>query len=367
MHKYGSILALAIVLLSSQCAQVQQTRQPQQPVDVKAVAQAGMDSLAAGNWQAAARAFSRAIQADPEYAVGYSGMALVLAIREQPEKALEYANRAISKDPTSVQAHISKGRVLLLADEYANAMTAFDQALELQPKSEEALFYKAHAAGKAQQYEVAIRLYKEVVEMQGDYMSRAKTLFERMRKTQLAAPRTAVGERVLEKDAITRGDLAALLVNEFGLLDMVNRRDPNFFSASTPNNKANVTIVDAEGHWAEPWIRDVVAVGAMDVYPDNSFRPTSPVLRMNFAMTIQNIIILVTGDRSLDTAFIGSPARYPDVKPTHYAFNAISMVTEYGIMGANSLTGEFDLDGTLSGLDALIALRKVQDTLNTSF
>ncbi len=360
---YGIVVLVFLVI---GCAQVDRVSKPPEPVDVEQVVRAGLDSLDAGNWQAAARAFNRAIQADPDYSPAYSGMALVLAERERPDKALEYANRAVAKEPKSVQAHVVKGRILLMADDYSNAITALDEALKINPRNEEALFYKAQAASKAHNYELAENVLQTLVEQEGEYKDRARELFEQMHKAQLAAPQTGVGEKMLQTEAISRGDLAALLVNEIGLLSLVNRRNPNFYATSNSDDGSEVSIVDINGHWAEPWIRDVVRVGAMDVYPDNSFRPNAPVQRMNFAMTLQNVFILVTGDRTLDTAFVGSGPRYPDVKPTHYAFNAISLVTEYGIMGTHSLTGEFDLNSTVSGADALIALRKLERALNTT-
>ncbi len=111
---------------------------------------------------------------------------------------------------------------------------------------------------------------------------------------------------------------------------------------------------------------EVVLVGGMDVYPDNTFRPDELIQRVHLAMTLQNIVILVTGNNSLYTAFINTPSNYTDVKRTHYAYNAIRLVTEYEIMPVPATSDRFDLDGTVSGFDALLALRNLQGYLKAS-
>ena len=85
------------------------------------------------------------------------------------------------------------------------------------------------------------------------------------------------------------------------------------------------------------------------------------------AMTLQHIIVQATGNTALYTAFISSPARFSDVPRSHFAFNAICLVTDYGLMSGDPATTQFDLDGSVTGLEALLALRNLQRHLNESF
>ena len=180
------------------------------------------------------------------------------------------------------------------------------------------------------------------------------------------------GAEILSIEAITRADLAVLLTQEIRVVELANRRNPNLFGPPSPlqktkDNKRNeqaALINDITEHPAEQMIREIVRIGGMDIFPDKSFRPHELVHRMDFALAIQQVLILVTGNRAIDTAFVGSPSPFPDVKRSHYAFNAVSLTTERGILAADAQTGEFGLNQTVSGVDALTALRRLQAILN---
>jgi len=158
------------------------------------------------------------------------------------------------------------------------------------------------------------------------------------------------------------------------VVDLANRRNPNLYGPAPANaereikesEKRAASINDLDGCLVESHVRDVVRIGGMNIFPDKSFRPNDKIRRMDFAITIQQVIILVTGNRSVDTAFIGSPSPFPDVKQSHYAYNAVSLVAERGIMTPNLQTGEFGMNELLSGIDALLALRKLEAILNES-
>jgi hypothetical protein len=64
-------------------------------------------------------------------------------------------------------------------------------------------------------------------------------------------------------------------------------------------------------------------------------------------------MVLITGDPGISTMYIGSESLYPDVHRDYYAFNAISLCVEKDIMDVNPSTGNFDINGTLTGVDAI--------------
>ena len=94
--------------------------------------------------QRAIECFERAIAADPDYALAYSGLAdasiLVSAqhygnvpLAQAIERALPAARRALVLEPGLAEAHASHGMVLLHQGELARAEQAFRHALELNP------------------------------------------------------------------------------------------------------------------------------------------------------------------------------------------------------------------------------------------
>ena len=84
-------------------------------------------------------------------------------------------------------------------------------------------------------------------------------------------------------------------------------------------------------------------------------------------MIIQNILIMTTGDETLATKYIGTPSRFPDVNASHFAYNAICLVVDRGIMAADKMSGAFDLNQKISGADALLIIRDFQNALRMTF
>lgn len=370
-------LFMLVLFLTMRCSQVDSVQQAADQLTAEDHYQAGLAALNQDDWENAAISFHRAIKVAPHYANGYAGTALVLALKDQPEKAVEYAEKAVKLDEKSFDAQVILGRVL--ADSkpegwFERAMKAFDAALKMKTREEEALYYKARALCDNRNLEEAKELFTTISAQGGRFATQAEEQLVHIDNYQLIMPRTAVGDKILQLEKISRADLAALLVAEFDIVEIMRRQNPNYAGGKSQRfteeeNKrirsADV-IADIKGHWAETWIKDAVRVGAMDVYPDNSFRPDELIQRMHLAMTLQTVIIQVTGNNSLYTAFIHTPSNYGDVKRTHYAYNAIRLVTEYEIMPASATSDRFDLDGTVSGFDALLSLRNLQGYLNAS-
>jgi len=82
---------------------------------------------------------------------------------------------------------------------------------------------------------------------------------------------------------------------------------------------------------------------------------------------MQGIMILVTGDESLATKYVGEQSRFPDVSGTHFAYNAMALMVDRGIMNADKMSGAFKLNDPMSGADALLAIRDFQNALRITF
>jgi len=90
--------------------------------------------------------YSQAVRADPNYAIGYAGLADVYSILqgydrsvsplESQVKAREYALKALSLDDTLSEAHVSYALVIQSMDfDFAGAEREFKRAIELDPKN----------------------------------------------------------------------------------------------------------------------------------------------------------------------------------------------------------------------------------------
>jgi len=99
----------------------------------------------------------------------------------------------------------------------------------------------------------------------------------------------------------------------------------------------------------------------------SSFRPDEPITRANYARVNEGILVLITGDRRLSTQYIGETSPFPDVRSDSYAYNAIALNVDRGIMSADKLTGRFSPDETISGAEALLIVRELQNAVRMEF
>ena len=122
-------------------------------------------------------------------------------------------------------------------------------------------------------------------------------------------------------------------------------------------------------YWAKPWIDEVVALGVpgLELFPDRTFQPEQPLTRANYAMVNQGVLVLLSGDPSLATRYIGEQSRFPDVRGDFYAYNAIALRTERGFMKTDKRTGLFYPDRTVSGAEALVMVRELQQSFRMEF
>ncbi len=101
--------------------------------------------------------------------------------------------------------------------------------------------------------------------------------------------------------------------------------------------------------------------------PDNTFRPEKPLTRASYARVNQGILDLITADQGLSTRYVGEESRFPDVRGDSYAYNAIAVSVERGIMSADRITGRFRPDETVSGAEALLMIRELQNAVRMEF
>jgi len=121
-------------------------------------------------------------------------------------------------------------------------------------------------------------------------------------------------------------------------------------------------ITDIDNHWAKNFITDIadLNIRGLEPYPDHTFHPQELVNRGEFAMMVEDAIIAILGDQSLATKHIGTESRFPDVNSSHPSYNAICNAVDKNVLDAE-MNGEFGLDKSVSGPDALLAIRKLKD------
>jgi len=94
------------------------------------------------------------------------------------------------------------------------------------------------------------------------------------------------------------------------------------------------------------------------------FKPEEMVRRGEMAFILEDVLIKLTGDEKLATAYFGQDrSPFPDVKPTSPYYNAVLNMTSRGIMEGD-LSGEFRVNEPVDGAEAILAIRMLQQKIN---
>jgi tetratricopeptide (TPR) repeat protein len=293
----------------------------------------GLVALARRDLAAAESLFTDSKFQDWKYVPAYLGLTRVFMARGDLDRARREAEEARRIAPKNPRAHLLLGQVYLRAFDFQRAEASFAQALELDPTSAE-----------------------------------ARRQWDRSVKIRQAAPGTLVGKRIALADPITRGELAALLATELGIETHLRKRRPELFdtsfrppSAPSPAPVSPQTPVDLGEHWAKNAAELVMRLHLMDAYPDRTFKPDEPVTRASLAMTLEQVLAVVTNDTGLRTRHVGQQSPFPDVRSDHFAFNAAVVTTTRGLMEGERPSGAFRLTEPVSGPEALLAMRKLAE------
>ena len=345
----------------------------------------GLDRLEAGDLAAATDEFDRARQLDPKFPGGYVGEALLCMMQGDFDGARAQARKAIDRSDTFVDAHVALGRIVTqegLArgrdtdDWLKEAMNSYGRAEDKGGSDSTIDFHRGMSYLKAFRLGQAREALSLVVaRKRGSLVTRANKEIESIQRIERAAPGTDIGMRIALVPRIRRAELAVLLIEEFKLKEVIAKRRPATADVSfrdpgqTPSATAQLTASDTDGHWAQRWTEQILAIElpGLELFPDGTFLPDEEITRANFAMVNQSVLILVTGEHSLATRYLGERSRFADVRGDSYAYNSIATNVDRGIMSAERITGDFRPTDPVSGAEALLIIRDLQNALRLEF
>lgn len=341
----------------------------------------GNKLLEKGDYAGAQREFVLAMQLDKKYSPAYVGLGLAFGYQNAFETAYENMKKAKSlaeKPDEKVTAHVGMIRLYSMERKEKwldKAEDEFKDAIKLSPKSSAAYFYMGKAYKFAFNFGKAGEMFKKVLDINDKYLVEADNEWKVVQKIQRAAPGSLIGKKIALIEEITRGDVAALFVQELLLEKLYEKRTPKRFDTSfqAPEKKFEADRIvkvepatDIQAHVLRTDIETIIRMGVrgLEPSPDHKFFPNEKITRAAYALMIEDILIKVSGDEKLATKFIGSKSPFPDLRNDLPYFNAVMVMTSRGVMEAKDLsTGEFAPMGTVSGADSLLIIRKLKDEL----
>ena len=343
----------------------------------------GLTSLERGDIVGAQRAFERARMLDDGYPGTHVGYALVAIRRGDFFRAQKELELALHMDNNFVDAFVAQGRLsarqgIARGEDpkkwLPDALRAYRLAEGKAPNYPPIHYYRGQSYLYAQNLALARRAFTRLIEInRGPLVQQAMQKVEQIQMVARAAPGTGVGIKIGLVAEISRAELAVLLLEELKidvlLQKMGSDHGGNSFRSPKRQPEQIPRAADIGQSWAKSWIEEVLAlrVPGLELFTDQTFQPDHSLTRANYAMVNQGVLVLLSGDPTLATRYIGESSRFPDVRGDFYAYNAIALSTERGFMAVDKRTGKFFPDRTVSGAEALLTIRELQNSFRMEF
>jgi tetratricopeptide (TPR) repeat protein len=361
---------------------------------------AGMTALEIGKIAVAQEKFERAVYLDEGFAKAYAGLAIVSAEKvkgqsdagfrqvelERVFNNLKKAETLADKPDEEFDYCVAKIRVATLIKNkgwLAEAEDAFmaggrlkvdERTLTYYQGTEALSYFMGVASLEALEFQKARDRFADVLnaKREGKWHEKADRGWKKTDRIVRALAGITVGDvgkKIAVKDAISRGDLAALLIDEMKLEKLFAGRIP--VASQVAKMKAEFTPADVLSYHFKEEILTMMKWKVRGLEPkfDETtkaylFKPEDNVSRGEMAFTLEDVLIKLTGDEKLATAYFGQDkSPFPDVRATSPFYNAVMNMTTRGIM-EGELSGEFRPDDPVDGAEALLAIRVLKQRIN---
>jgi S-layer family protein len=362
--------------------------------------QVGMKALEDGDIVAAQSKFERALYCDEEFGIAHSGLAIVSAekVKAQTDagfktvetervaaelgKAKKYADRP--DQYFDYYTAVIRTDTLMKPKEWlSDAEDAFTDGSKLKVDERQLVYYQGTEAlpyfmGVAwlegKEFQKARDSFSTVLNAKrdGKWHEKADKGWKRVDRIVRAMGGITlgdVGKSIATKETVSRADLAALIIDELKIDKVMAGRIP---IAAQSAKKAEFTPADMTNHAFKEEVLTLMkwnVRGMEPKYDETSraylFKPGDPVTRGEMAFILEDVLIKLTGDEKIATAYFGQErSPFPDVKATSALYNAVMNMTSRNIM-ESELSGEFRVNAPVDGAEALLAIRILKQKINT--
>jgi len=360
----------------------------------------GMKALEDGKIDVAEGKFQRAIECEQKFSPAHSGLAIATAEKTgkqtdtgfrkvETERTLGYLKKAKKLSRTDehrfdyLLAVMRVHTILKTEDWLSKAENAFKDVNDLKVDERKLTYYQGTEAShyfmglaylEALEFQKARDKFADVLnaKREGKWHGIADKAWKRTDKIVRAMAGITVGDvgkKIAIKDSVNRGDLTALLIDELKIDKLFAGRIP--VQSEIEKMKAEFIPADILNYQFKEEILTIMkwrVRGLEPKYDETTkaylFKPEDVVKRGEMAFILEDILIKLTGDEKIATAYFGhEKSPFPDVKTTSPFYNAVMNMTSRGVM-ESELSGEFRIDAPVDGAEALLAIRVMTQRMN---
>ena len=262
-----------------------------------------------GRYGEAAAAYLKALEAAPEVGALYLEAAEAELGAGLTDRAVRHANQATELESGNADAYRILGEAHYLGGELAGAYEAYRVAAELSPTDVEI----------RQRFASIEREYEEE-HLPPEYLE------------------------IRDAERVTRAELVALFY-----LELRSAFD------GVPEG-ASVIATDIGTHWASTFIRRVLGVGILEVYPNHMFQPQGFVRRLELSEALARALERLAPEAyraAMDSS--RSEPNFPDLASSNPRYETAALAVSLGLLIVSE-NGDFEPQGFVSGAEAVSAV-----------
>ncbi|MDQ6950899.1 MAG: hypothetical protein Q9M26_04475 [Mariprofundales bacterium] len=304
--------------------------------------------------------YEAAITRNKESFAGWLGKANMLIQLKRPKEAFD----ALDEADDAQKGKDQKLALLRAQLEYAvtfkpdhwlsKAKEHFFKARRIDANRSDLNLWVARAYRDGGKRKLARKHYSKAIEIGGDdALVATKELMAMLRQEAASGTGKGVAGELSSKATIDRATLAAVLVERLHIQDRFKKRTTKRAlpkdAQSSPFAAAIETMLNLN-------------INSIALDPHGNFLPKQSVTRFELALLAQEYLVAASGNNKLYRAFIGTKSPFPDLSANHYAFNAAFLAVSRGLMAPTDvLTGKFDGNKAVSGVDLMLLLNRLGD------
>jgi tetratricopeptide (TPR) repeat protein len=287
------------------------------------------------------------------------GLASVKAYQKDKEAAWAKIKEAEGLIKTeNDKADVYEGKIhlvylLFTPEMLPTAEEAFKQTMDIKPGHALACFYMALIYEKAFLFDKALSLLNRVLKTENPFVLRAYNEIDKITKIKKAQPITNIGKEIGLKNVITKADMAALLVHELHLSQLIE---------VSPNN-----LLTGKDILGEHFAKEIIAIIPLEIRElsatvDAYFDPEQKITKASLCEILEDILVRLTGNKDLRHRFkqVRSPYKDLDTKAPCYNACILGLVKGF-ILPQDRLNKLFGTLSAVSGADALLALKRLRE------
>jgi tetratricopeptide (TPR) repeat protein len=263
------------------------------------------------------------------------------ALRDEGKltEAAAYYRQALEIAPEVSGLHKEVVEVELAAGEPKAAAEHAADAIRLEPHDVELYRLRGDALKSIGDLELAVEAYRQA-QLRSPEDPEIAALYSETRRALERESLPSQYFKIGESPKLSREQLAALLYLKLR---------PAFATAS---RRSNVIATDIRDSWAREFIREVVAAGVLDVYPNHTFQPRAFVRRSELSVALAAAVRSLAPNQAPDAV---SANVISDVSRDNLNYQPISLTVILGLLSVDA-AGRFEPQRFVTGREAVGAV-----------